>query len=177
MEKYLVTYWSQITLILLGIGYLIQQAVNYSLKLKEIRFSSLHLERAQVVRKLYSDLMALQKDIDAMHLAHELKPLDLGPTREEWLPIFQSMITRNRDIKEYFEMNRILFSKKFASKMNNLFIMVTRNFIITSANKNNIINDPSKDLILNDSLMFKKFYKSNFKELFTALEDEFRKYL
>jgi len=170
-------YWAQITVVLMALSYLVQQFMSYRLRLKEIKFTSLHLERAGVVRKLYLDIKALQKDIELMKMAHYLHPRNMGPTREEWLPIFQRIMTRNKEIMDYFDSNSILFSRNFGRRMRKLNLMVTEKFVITSTDKNHIIKDPNKDLILTDSHIFNRYYHFGFMLLLRSLENQFRRYL
>lgn len=151
--------------------------MTYWLRLKEIKFTSLHLERAQVVRDLYGQIKSLEKDLLLMRIAHDTHHLNMGPTREEWLPVYQNIMTKNQQIREFFDVHRLLFSRSFGKKMSTLNTMVTEKFVLTSADRNHIIKDPTKDLILNDSKTFKRYYQFGFKLLLRSLENQFRRYL
>ena len=167
-------YWSQITLILIASGYLIQQILTYWLKLKEIRFNHLHLERVNLIRRLHNDLVIIERQLQFVSLAHDLSPLKMGPTREEWGKIYWEVIEKKKEIQIYFEKDKILFPEKFSKQIFFFLRMIDEKVIATSVNTN-MSEDKTQTVALYDSKTFKHYYNNGFKKLISSLEKEFRK--
>jgi len=168
-------YWSQITFILLGLGYCAQQIIGFWFKRKEIRFNTFHFERANLIKEIYVDLVTLKQHLNEMNLVHFLNPLQMGPTIDEWRPVFHKIVQQNNLIYDKFNKNRILFSSKFGFKMDKLFDIIRDEFLTNSLNTN--INSDDNKLMLNNSKRFIEYHESDFKVLINELEKEFRKYL
>jgi len=106
--KFIVTYWAQITILLFGIGYVIKQIIAYFIKLKEIKFNTFHVKRANLIREIYRELIALMELIPTMnflHFATHKKVIVESPmaiTKEEWQLYADRLDEQNKAIKNKF---------------------------------------------------------------------------
>lgn len=174
--KFIITYWSQITILLLGIGFIIQKIIDYKLKLKEVKFNTFHIERANFIREIYSDLIVLQEDLDFLNIVHTTSsPKLLSFPEEEWIPIISKIVKQNKLIKQKVLKCKILFSSKFTNKLDDLFTIILNEFIMNSLD--NRIRVGETNYTFSDSDRFQKYYKIHFPKLIRSLEKDFRKYL
>jgi hypothetical protein len=170
--KFIVTYWTQITFMLLALGYFTKEIITHIIKLKEIRFNTFHVDRANVIKETYRELIMLKRLLRSLNFLHfaahkeSIVKSDLAITKEEWELFTEKLNEQNILIKNTFDINRILFSKKFAAKMDLLYDTINKEFIETSR-----IVTPT------NSERFEEYYRNDFEKLLTTLETEFRKYL
>lgn len=175
--EYLIKYWSQVTVVIFAIGYLLKVIFEFKIKKEEIKFDFIHKERAAVIKQLHLDLTHLSKDISLMYMAHELKAINQGPTNEERKKLFHQIVKLNGKIYDTITLNKIYFPETFFSQFDNLFKNVNDNFILTSLDKNVLLNDENNEYIFNDSQKFLNYFKNEFHKLTDKLQKEFERYL
>lgn len=175
--KFIVTYWTQFTALILAIGYVIKVIFEFYIKTKEIKFNFIHKERAEIIKQLHLDLIELSKEVEKMALAHTLTYLNQGPTNKQREEVFHKIAKLNAKIYDEIERNRIYFSDNFFNQFDTLVKKVRDNFIMTSLDRNVILEDESKEYIFSDSASFLKYYKEEFPTLKLKLQKEFKRYL
>jgi|GEM_PF-6221398 len=169
-------YWSQITVLILAIGYILRTIFNFYLKKAEIKFAFIHKERAEIIREIHLDLIKLTRDIDFLALGHTLARINAGPSIEEGRNIIGNVVELNNKIKIKVEESDIYFSDDFISLFNQLFSKIDDNIILTSLNKS-LENKSNEKFDFNNSELFLKYYKTDFPKLKHKLKIEYRKYL
>lgn len=149
--KFLIEYWSQATVLLFAIGYILRVIFDFYIKKKEIKFNFIHKERAEVIKQLNLDIIELSKEIEFMALAHNLETINLGPTNQERNELVNKIIKLNGNIHETISKNNIYFPERFISRFDALVKNVNENIIFTSLDKNVIIKDDKKKYIFNNT--------------------------
>ncbi len=175
--RFLVTYWTQLTILIFAIGYVIKIILDFNIKKREIKFNFIHKERAEIIKQLHFDIIELSKEIQKMALAHQLTLMNQGPTNQQRKEVFGAITVLNKNIFETIEKNRIYFSDSFFSQLNTLVENVRDNIIMTSLDRNVILKDESKEYIFSDSATFLKYYEDEFPKIQVRLRNEFRRYL
>lgn len=175
--EFIIKYWAQATLFILGIGYVLKVILEFYIKKKEIKFNFLHKERAEVIKQLHLDIIQISKEIELMALAHTLDTINQGPTNQERKELFHKIAMLNGKIRDTVDKNRIFFSNNFVLQFDKLFKNVTDNFILTSLDKNALNKDYKKEYVFNNSSLFLKYFEDEFPKLKNVLEKEFKKYL
>ncbi|UZD22973.1 hypothetical protein [Algoriphagus halophytocola] len=172
----LTEFWSQITVLIIGIGYILRTIFNFYLKRAELKFAFIHKERAEVIREIHIDLTKLSRDIDFLALGHTFAGLKAGPSIEEGRSIVGNVVDMKNKIKIKVEENEIYFSDNFISLFNQLFSKIDDNVILTSLN-NSISNCDNEKYEFNNSGLFLSYYETDFPKLKHKLKKEYRKYL
>ena len=174
--NFIVEYWSQLTILILAIGFLLKSIFNFYLKKQEIKFDFIHKERAQIIKKLHIDITRLSRQLEFLAMGHSLAKVKVGPTIKEGIEVFRKVVELNKEIKVTVEENKIYFSDNFIQLFDELFKNVSDNIILTSVNKN-LTQDSDKKFEFNDTENFFKYFNNGFPELERRLLVEFRKYL
>ena len=175
--EFLIKYWAQATVLIFAIGYVIKVILEFYIKKKEIKFNFLHKERAEVIKQLHLYIIEMSKEIELMALAHTLETINQGPTNQERKDLFHKIVKLNGKIHETVNTNRIFFSASFVLHFDKLFKNVNDNFILTSLDKNALINEDQKEYVFNNSSLFLNYYNYEFPKLKNILQKEFKKYL
>lgn len=174
---FLSKYWSQISVVVFAIGYIIKIFFDFYLKQKEIKYNYIHGKRVKVIMNLYAQLNELNQQIEKMALAHELTEVNAGPTNTERWEVFNKIINLNSNLKKEFEKHKLYFSKRFINQFEKHFKKVSDNFIMTSVNINPIVKDKDKEFVFSNSKKILHYFKWQYPLLKHRLEREFKKYL
>lgn len=121
--EFIIKYWAQTTLLILGIGSVTKVILEFYFKKKEIKFNFLNKQRAEVIKQLHLDIIQLSKLIELMALAHTLNTINQGPTNQERKDLFHKIVVLNGKIHETFEKNRIFFLIVLYCSLTNYSIM------------------------------------------------------
>lgn len=81
--EYITNYWSQVSIVIFAIGYVIKTLWEVRLKEQEIKFNFIHSKRAEVIKDLYTNFSKLSKEVEKIFLAHNLSEIQQGPTNKK----------------------------------------------------------------------------------------------
>ena len=119
MEYYLKiisTYWSQITILLLALGYLLKLYLNYLTKKKEINhslFQKMMMDSVYAFYNSYSQIEELWRDLPLLRIKDgQYSPKELD---DMIFPFLNDIKNRSVQLRLFFEVNEIKLFEKIVS--------------------------------------------------------------
>lgn len=147
-----------------------QHQLDAKLQEFNIKFSSLHSERANVVKELFLKILALQSSLNDLFKIDRLHLKDN-------IDILQNFTNKFNDFKRYFLPNKIYFSHQLEIKIENFLIEYSKiaNDCINILDQNN-----KNNFSTNDDLKWKELsgkFDDFSNEIIKELSDDFREIL
>lgn len=155
-----------------------QHLLDTKLNEFNVRFSKLHEERANVIKKLYTLLVKLHSA--TVTLTRSIQPIFEDAEKEEKQRL-ENVNNALNEFQKYYLVNKIFFEKKLADRLDKIakeywkknwdYARILRMF------KENKITGEFYEKMVNDSLKITEAVDIDFEKSIEELESEFRKIL